>query len=194
MAIKFHNKRARLFLKIKRYEQSIRYFDKALKLNSNNPEANRNKGIALFYLNKFEESSAYLDKAIMKLNERDSIVYHIKGKVLSKMKKFQEAYDSYKQAIKINPECYKSYNNISNVLKHLNRREEAIQCLNKSIELKKSCINYFNKANCLKELHRDEETLICLNKAIKLCRCKRSNSKHILNMINFKGDILKKLD
>jgi len=51
-------------IKLKQYNESIPYFDKALALHPNSFYALFNKGVALFALKQYNESIPYFDKAL----------------------------------------------------------------------------------------------------------------------------------
>lgn len=62
-------------------------------------------------------------------------LYNYKSQVLKLLKRDQDAIDCYMEAIKINPRTVTSRINLSQILIHLERFDEAIPYLNDSINL-----------------------------------------------------------
>jgi hypothetical protein len=86
--------------KLKRYEESLSYYDQAIKLKSDYAKAWNNKGVSLNKLKRYEESLSYYDQAI-KLKSDYAEAWNNKGVSLNKLKRYEESLSYYDQAIKL---------------------------------------------------------------------------------------------
>ena len=84
----------------RKYDEAIKAYDKALKINPQYAEAWINKGIALANLKKYEEATKAYDKAL-KINPRYVIVWYNKGIALANLKKYEEAIKANNEAMKL---------------------------------------------------------------------------------------------
>ena len=57
-----------------------------------------------------------------------------------------------------------------NALFSLQRYEEAVQCFDKSLELRPSASIWYKRGLCCCRLDRNEEAIRCLDEAMKTCR------------------------
>jgi tetratricopeptide (TPR) repeat protein len=74
----------------KKYEESLKHFNKAIKIDPNDFFAWHMKGSCLTMLKRYDQALTALDKAI-KLNSGMAPSYLSKGAVLAAMKKYEEA-------------------------------------------------------------------------------------------------------
>lgn len=86
-----------------KYQEAIKCFDKAIKINPDNASACVNKGVALKNLDKYQEAIKCFDQAI-KINSADAAIYYNKGVAFEYLGNYQEAIKSYNQALKVNPD------------------------------------------------------------------------------------------
>jgi len=127
------------------------------------------KALALSYekTGKITKSLAANQKA-KEINPQDADVHNNLGNVLKKLEKFDEAKDSYKQAILLRQNFSEAYYNLGDLLNMLGRFEEAEKNYNQAIKFKPNFAEAFNNlANLLKELRRFEEAEKNYNQAIK---------------------------
>ena len=100
--MKNHNKKIQT---TKNYKESIKEFDKAIKLNRNDYLAHNNKGkYQIVWKNVLHSIKFYY----LQLNKI--------GAVYSKLKKYQKAIDSFNKSIKLNPTSANSFNGKGNAL------------------------------------------------------------------------------
>ncbi len=101
-----HEKAGERFLKQQKYNEAIREFDAALKLDPSTQTAYVKKGIALYRSNRPQEAVANFDKAI-KFNKRGKVwlwyPLHHKGIALGSLGKSKEAVAALSASIDINP-------------------------------------------------------------------------------------------
>jgi tetratricopeptide (TPR) repeat protein len=162
----FYINRGNALLYLKRYEEAIAMYDRAIALKPDDASY-FNKGNALRNMNRFEEAIAMYDRAIA-LDPVDADYYNNKGIALDDLKRYEEAIEMYDRAIALKPDDAKAYNNKGNVLQNLNRYEEAIEMFDKAIALKPDGVIYFNKGNALRKLNRYEEAIAMYDRAIAL--------------------------
>jgi len=84
-------------------QKAIEYFDKCLALDYTYMLAYREKGIALYNLGKYEEALTVMNKAITLQNNFDEGYYWM-GRCLEKMGRKDEAIESYRTALKYDPD------------------------------------------------------------------------------------------
>ncbi|MFP3206731.1 MAG: tetratricopeptide repeat protein, partial [Hydrogenobaculum sp.] len=75
---------------LKRYEEALQCYDKAIQLEPNNALYWNNKGDALRNLKRYEEALQCYDKAIQ-LEPNNALYWNNKASVFEKLKKFNEA-------------------------------------------------------------------------------------------------------
>ena len=91
-----------IFFHLKNYQQSIIYFDKAVKLKSNLPDLYNNYSLALCQLSKFKTALECLDKATYIKPDYVDAFYN-KANIYFQLKDYEKSIENYRQAIKINP-------------------------------------------------------------------------------------------
>ena len=127
------------------------------------------KALALSYekTGKILKSLAANQKA-KEINPQDADVHNNLGNVLKKLEKFDEAQNSYKQAILLKQNYTEAYYNLGDLLNKLGRFDEAEKNYNQAIKFRPNFAEAFNNlANLLKELHRFDEAEKNYNQAIK---------------------------
>ncbi len=83
--------------------KAISFFDKCINIDYNYMYAYREKAIALYDLNKFEDAITVLDKAVTLQNKFDEGYYWL-GRCLEKTNKQADAIEEYKNALRISPD------------------------------------------------------------------------------------------
>ncbi len=92
---------------LKNYEMCIPWFEKSLKNDEQNSETLFYLGSALNEMGKYSDALKYLSLAYSAIQPEPEVVYIIKnqsGLVLGNMKKFEEAYNAFKEASLNKPE------------------------------------------------------------------------------------------
>jgi len=168
----------------KEYNESIKYFIKALKIDPNYYDAYFNMGNAFFILNKFKDA-VYCFK---KLSEIDSTNYNALinlGLSYSKISEFSKAIFYYNESIKINPQNSSAYFNLANCYNQINEIDMAIKYYLKVLQLNpKSCETYNNLGVMRGKKNDFKNAYECFKKAIDL------NPDYVEAHANF-GDVLK---
>ncbi len=91
-----------ILFQLKKYNDAINKWKKAIFLNSNFFNAYENLGGAYLELRKYSDAISNYNQAI-RINSKSFKVFNSKGNALSKLNKLEEALLSYEKAIEINP-------------------------------------------------------------------------------------------
>lgn len=152
---------------LRRYNEALASFDRALAIKPNDAEAYLKRGNILQDLQRYEEALESYDKALA-LRPDHAMVYNNRGNVLKDLKRLDEALESYNKALNIKPDYAVAYNNRGNVLKDLKRLDEALESLDRALELQPTYASAFNNhGNVLRALKRPEDALDSYDKALE---------------------------
>ena len=136
----------------KRYEEAIKLFDKAIKLNPNNSFAYSCKANSLSNLENYKKAIKYYEKSLA-LNSSDTYALNNKAICLVKLNKYQDALSCYDRAIQLSSKKVYNLDNVTDV------DESYI----------KNYINvYNNKGILLLKLKKINEAILCFDKAKSL--------------------------
>ncbi len=118
-------------------------------------------------LKKHSEALLAYQKAIQS-QEDNSTLYIEQGDVLSDLRRYEEAINSYSQGINRNPYLF-GYINRGNAYIALNYYDKAIADYNKAITLQPNfALAYTNRGNVYKDLKQYDKAIVDYNKAIAL--------------------------
>ncbi|NMG19015.1 tetratricopeptide repeat protein [Brasilonema bromeliae] len=159
----------RCFGSLKRYEEALASFDKAIELDPNDENSWGGRAAAFYFLQRYEEALASFKKVI-ELDPNDAQVWCEQGDVLKKLQRYEDALTSYDKAISLDPPNIKRvWGERGDVLDKLQRYEDALGSYDKAISLDP---NYkwawANRGNVLDKLQRYEEALVSYDKVISL--------------------------
>ncbi len=93
-------------------------------------------GFASINLQNFVSAENYFKKLIVFQKTAENL--YTLGNIQKKLKKFNQAVDSFIEAIKLNPNFSEAFNNLGSTLKSLNKYDEAILNYKKSININKN--------------------------------------------------------
>jgi tetratricopeptide (TPR) repeat protein len=110
---------------LKRFEEALASYDRALKVRPDYPEALSNRGNTLKELKRFEEALAGYDRA---LRVRPDFVEALsnRGLALHALRRYEEALASHDRALKVRPDYTEALLNRGNTLQELTRFGEAL--------------------------------------------------------------------
>lgn len=123
-----------VLLRLKKYDESLTYFDQALKLRHGYYAVLINKGYALNKLGNNNEAINYYNK-VLNFDPKNPYALSNKGETLRKLGKYQEAIEHIDKALEINSKLPFIWLNKGETLMAMNRNEEAIEYIDKSLEL-----------------------------------------------------------
>jgi len=150
------------------YKESIKWFDRALKIKSDGYDSLREKGRALFWLEQCEEAIECYDKALkIKPDDYDSL--RNKGIALFWLEKYEESIKYYDKALNIKPDDYDSLRNKGGSLFKLKQYEEAVECYDEAVKFKSNDYDSLReKGIVLFQLGKYKEAIKCFDKALKI--------------------------
>ncbi len=153
---------------LKRHDQALVSYDKAIALKPDYAKAFNNRGNALQELKRFGDALASYDKAIA-LKPGYAEAFYNRGNAQREQRLFAEALASFDQAIAFNPDYADAFNNRGLTLQELKRLDEALASYDKALALKPDYANAFNSRGlALRELKRLDEAVASYDQAIAL--------------------------
>ncbi|WP_028329432.1 tetratricopeptide repeat protein [Brachyspira alvinipulli] len=170
---------ARFYFNLEKYSSALRIYSKIINYFENYDKVLDSsyrdryfarvcykKALTLYYLNRYEESVEYYNKAI-NINPIYEKAFINKGIILAKLMVFDEALEAFNAAIEINERSEISYFNIGIIYSKLERYEDALSSFNKAAELGYDYA-YLNVAIILERLGRIDEAFNIYDKAISI--------------------------
>jgi protein O-GlcNAc transferase len=153
---------------LKRFDDALACYNKAISLNSGLVDAHANRSIVLYYLKRLDEALGSYDRTIA-LKPDHAEAYNNRGIVLLDLNRPDEALASCEKAIALKANYTEAYNSHGNVLCGLGRLDEALASYDRAIALRPDFVDaYSNRGKTLRDLDRLEEALASCDKAIAL--------------------------
>lgn len=156
------------YLTQNKYQDALKSFDAAIKINTKYTEAYVGKGRALAGLKNYIEAIKAYDKAIV-LNKNHSPAYYHKGISLIALKKYPDSIKAFDAAIAHNPKYSEAYNQKGIVFSILSKHNDALAAFNKVIQLSpKQPDIYYKRGMTYSALGKYKEAINDLEEAIML--------------------------
>jgi predicted O-linked N-acetylglucosamine transferase (SPINDLY family) len=163
-----HSDIGNALLDLKRPEEALASYDRALVLKPDFAGALNNRGNALLELKRPEEALASYDRALA-LKPDFAGALNGRGNALLELKRPEEALASYDRALKLQPDSVEALNNRGNALLDLKRPEEALASFGLALRLKPDYVDAINGCGkAMLDLERPEEALASYDRALKL--------------------------
>jgi tetratricopeptide (TPR) repeat protein len=103
------------------------------------------------------------------VTQNNYVAYNNLGLAYNNLGRYNEAIDSYKQAIKIKPDYTEAYNNLGVVYGNLGRGIDSIDAYKQAIKFKPDyAMAYYNLGLACGNLHRWSEAMDALKQAVKI--------------------------
>ena len=129
---------------LKKYEEVIAAYQKAIEINPEKEGTYLNMGYAYNELKQYKEAIAACQKATV-INPKNDTAYFNMGIAHGELKQYKEAITAYQKAIDINPENDNVYNNMGYTYLKMENFEEALDIFKQGLEINKDNINlHFN--------------------------------------------------
>jgi tetratricopeptide (TPR) repeat protein len=165
--IKFYKKGLNHY-KQGRYDQSINYFEKAIKKDIDFAKAWMFRGLSLSALSQEKEALECYDHSI-DINPKNSFPWIYKGNSFLKLKQYDNALLCYDKAIEIAPRNDLAWVYKGKILSILGNDQEAICCFDKGLEIKpKDSWAMNSKGNSYLKLEDYPKAISCFENAINI--------------------------
>ena len=153
---------------LKRFDEALLSYDRALALKPDYAEVHGNRGNALKELKRFEEALSSYDRVLV-LKPDYAEAQYSRGLVLRELKRFDEALSSFNRALALKPDYANALNNRGNVLWELKRFDDALLSYDRALALKPDYADALNnRGNVLWELKRFDDALLSYDRALAL--------------------------
>jgi tetratricopeptide (TPR) repeat protein/S1-C subfamily serine protease len=162
--------------RLKKDDRALQAFDRAIQLN--NPEYTYLAwyGKALIFTRKYQYRDALeaIKKAIAILPAREqgsefhAEILNYSGIIYEGLNQSEKAIDSFEQAIKISPQNPNYYNSLWSALQNVKRYDQALEAINRAIEIAPRSGWYSNRGNIYSNLKKWDLALADYNQALTL--------------------------
>jgi tetratricopeptide (TPR) repeat protein len=155
-----------IYLTAERYRQSVAWFDKALRLSVQGPEAHAGRGLALQSLGRFREAICAYEEAL-KLNKDDPVTLYNRGVALQTLGDNGRALQSYDLALAQRPDYLSALVRRSAVLGTLGQVDAALATTDEIFRIEPNHPeSWCRRGNLLQRLDRPAEAILCYDKAL----------------------------
>ena len=134
--LEIKKKKVLTFFKEKRFEEALDEGIGLLEQRQNDAQLIYVLGLSYINLQNFVDAEKLFKKLIFIQKSAEN--FYTLGNIQKKQKKFKDALESYKEAVKINPNFSEAYNNLGSTQKSLNKFEKALISYRKAISLKEN--------------------------------------------------------
>ena len=150
------------------YEKAVQSYDRAIGLDTYNPDLWYNKGLALSNLGRYEDA-LYCYQRATNIKPFDADLWLSRGAALSGLGRYEEALECYDRAVEFDSEDDDAWNNRGTILAKLSRYGEALDSYDRAIDLEPEDDDAWNnKGTILAKLGQYEEALDCYDRATDL--------------------------
>lgn len=154
--------------KLGKFEESIKYYDKALEIDPINLLTLIIKGVSFHQLGKFDEAIKYYSKAL-EVDSKNATILNNMGSSLHELGKIEESIKFYVKALEINPKNQGTLKNIGASFQSLEKYGEAIKYFDKALELNPKNEDILNlKGVSLNEINKFDEAIKCYDEALNI--------------------------
>jgi tetratricopeptide (TPR) repeat protein len=140
-----------------RHAEALEHFDRALRVNRNQPAILYNRGISLLALGRNSDALENFDRAL-KLGGADADAYVNRAIALRRLQRVSEAIESCDLALKLNPFSHIAHSNKANALADLGRLEEALASYDDSLRVAMSPDVWMGRGAVLRQLGRSRRS------------------------------------
>jgi protein O-GlcNAc transferase len=167
-SIQFIENYATILVHAADYETAIQKCQHGFQIDKNNISLLYVSAIALFKLDKFQESIAQFDR-LLALQPNHIAALNERGSALAKISQYEAALASINRALALDQKNAEAHLNSGNAYGELQRYDEAIKAFDQAIALNPaSATAWLGRGNSLKELKRYHEALSAYAKALSL--------------------------
>jgi tetratricopeptide (TPR) repeat protein len=154
--------------KLRRTDEALAAFDRALAIDPQDAEAHNYRGLALAQLGRTDEALTVFDCALA-IDPQDARIHYSRGVVLAKLGRMHEALAAFDEALKINPQFANVHYQRGVVLAQLGRMDEALAAFDRSLAIDPQDAEAHNyRGVALTELGRTDEALAAFDRALAI--------------------------
>ena len=168
------NQQGNALIGLKKYEQALASFQRALTLEPDYASAWSNRSVSLWKLGRYNDAFASSERAIA-INPFSSVAWYNHGRILTTLGKFEETVAAYNRALQGDANIgYGStiaeiWINQSAMLWRLERYEEAITAADNALGINPdSSAAWYNRALALMSLKRYQQAVTNYDRAIRV--------------------------
>ncbi len=156
------------FYELKRYQDSLKSYEKALQIDPEYEVAWRGKGDVLQSLKRDRDSLEAYEKAIQ-IEPKDWQAWLGRAQVLEKLGKPEEAIDTYQGVIEIKQDAWQAWQGLANLQMKLQQYAEAVNSFDRFLRFKSdSSFAWYQRGWALQNLKEYKEAVRSYDRAIKL--------------------------
>lgn len=160
--------KANEFFEKKDYDISIKYYDMAISLDSNDSGAYNKRGNSYFLKGEHDKAIENYTEAI-KVNPQEEAYYFNRGLAYHKKQEYDKAIENYTEAINIQPNYTDAYNNRGILYYIANEYNNAIKDFSNVIDIKPdNSFAYNNRGNSYRYIEKYDEAIKDLTSAINI--------------------------
>jgi len=161
-------KKGMVFYELRRFEEAILWYNKAIAIDPYLIDAQNHKGLCLSKLEQYEPAISCFDKVIA-VNPNLIFVLNNKGKALAKLGRFDEAQEWYDKALALEPNDFVVLFNKAIAFTKTKRHKDAIRVYEKILEIEPNNLNVLgNLGVALSIIGKLEDALLCYDRILKL--------------------------
>ncbi len=160
-------KRGGTLLELKRYEEALKAYNRAVELKPEYAEAWLGKGNTLLELKRYQDALDAYDKAIQ--IQRDYLeAWNGRGEALASLQRYEEAVNSFDAALKIKPDNLEAWEGRGNAQIKLQQYTEAIASFDKAVKIQPDYSPaWYKRGIALHNLRRYEDAVKSYDKAVE---------------------------
>ena len=160
--------RGRALRELKRYDESLSSYDRALSIKSDDAVLLVGRGNTHYAMKSFAAALADYDRALA-IRPDFAEAHGNRGNACAKWAGTDEALDACNRALALKPDYNEGYNNRGNALIELNRPADALADYDRALEAAPDNVYaWVNRGNALRYLDRAEEAIESFDRAIAL--------------------------
>ncbi|CAN2041792.1 protein O-GlcNAc transferase [Candidatus Magnetomoraceae bacterium gMMP-15] len=151
-----------------KFENSINYLNKAIKINSNIAAIHLNIGLALSESGRINEAVESYKRAVNLDPNFVEAIYNL-GAALQSQAKFDEAVIYYKKLVSIKPDYLLAWYHMGIALQELDRLDEAIDAYKQAVSIKPDNFKvYYNMGIAMQKQGRFDEAASCYKMVVSI--------------------------